>query len=110
MLNYLVFTRGGPVKKDNNQALFRLHELLTERNRNLSIDPAIGFQAEHTMIRIERFLRNGSPKNCVTCGAEISEGRRNACPETSWGVSCCETYDRERGKPWINNARYGKSI
>lgn len=87
----------------------RYLELLS-RNKNLEVDPAIGFQAEYSMIRIEKYLRNGSTKICVSCGKKIPKIRLAACPETLWCKSCVEKYEERRGKPWTRFKNYGKRL
>lgn len=91
---------------DKDHPLIRQHAELVRRNRDLEEDPVITFQAEHTMVRIERMLMNGPTKDCVTCGEEIPEGRRKACPEVIWCVDCARAYEEERGKFWTKKPGY----
>lgn len=95
----------------DRKALLEIHEALTRRNRDLEIDPVLGFQAEHTMVRIERMFMCGGPvTHCVTCGDEIPEGRRKACPEAIWCVGCSTNYEVKRRKPWTMDASFGRRL
>ena len=94
---------------DSNDHLNKLNQKrkqLVDRNRNLDIDPVIGFQAEHTMIRIERRINSGLRQitHCATCGEKIPKKRLNVCPETIWCVDCVEIYDELKGRKWKKRA------
>ncbi len=88
--------------------LLEQHKAHRRRNRDLDLDPVLGFQAEHTMVRIEKAIRADFSADCVTCGDPIPEARRRACPEAVWCVDCSTEYERKRGKPWTKDQHYGK--
>ena len=90
--------------------LSQRYKELQQRNRDLDEDPAIGFQAEHNMIRLEKRAAHGAVKNCETCGEEISPERLKACPETLWCLECVEDYEVMKGKPWIKDKRFGRRL
>jgi len=90
--------------------LLEKYNELKNRNRNLDIDPVLGFQAEYYMIRIEKFLRNGPAYFCTTCGSQIPEERLKICPETQWCTKCVDEYEKRRGKPWKRIKNFGKRL
>ncbi len=89
-------------------ALAQRHANHEKRHMDLDDGVQVGLaeQAEGGMLRHEHALRHlrlhgHMPKDCVTCGEEIGEKRRIACPETLWCFDCTRAYDEKKGRrPW----------
>lgn len=79
------------------------YETAKRRNRNPDEDPAVAFQAEHTMIRLEHVAKHGHVTHCVKCGKKIPKARLKAI-DTVWCIDCQKEYEAEekrmRGPNW----------